>query len=118
MVGREQLFQGANALGEFLPQVNGIEIPHGNPQEFNTAGSVVGFERLPIEIDGAHIIIRLQIKHSGDAGLQPQPVNVMSGLGMRTEEELRKKLSVIHTSRTLPERQFRPPFSPMGMHAC
>ena len=97
MAGREELIQRTNALGEFLSQVNGIEIPHGNPQELNTGGCVVGFEWFPSEIDGAHIIIRLQIEHSGDAGFQPQPVNVTSALGMRTEEELGKDLSVIHT---------------------
>lgn len=96
MAGREEMIQRTNALGEFLPQVNGIEIPHGKPQELNAGGPIVGFERFPSEIDGAHILVRLQIEHSGNAGFQPQSVNVMSALGVRTEEELGKDLSVIH----------------------
>ena len=96
MAGSQELIQRTNALGEFLLKINGIEIPHGKPQELDTGGSVVGFERFPSEINGAHIFVRLQIEHSGDADFQPQPVNVTSGSGMGTEEESGKKLSVIH----------------------
>src|SRR3989442_5498442 len=38
MAGREELIQRTNALGQFLLQINGIEIPHGNPQELNIEG--------------------------------------------------------------------------------
>ncbi len=96
MAGREELIQRTNALGQFLLQVNGIEIPHGNPQELNIEGCIVGFERFPSEIDGAHILIRLQIEHSGDAGFQPQPVNVINGAGMRADEEPVKNLRAVH----------------------
>ena len=48
MIRREKLIQRTNALGEFLSQVNGIEIPHRNTQELNTGGPVASFERFPI----------------------------------------------------------------------
>ncbi len=97
MVRREELIQRTNTFGELLPQVNRIEIPHRNTQELNTGGSVVGFKRFPSEIHGAHILVRLQIEDGGDAGFQPESLNVTCALGMRTKEESGKKLGVIHT---------------------
>ena len=52
MASRKELIQRTNTLGEFLSQVNGIEVPHGNPQELNTGGCVVGFDGFP----GAHVL--------------------------------------------------------------
>ena len=96
MTSREELIQGTDAPGKFLSQVNRIKIPHGNSQELNAAGCVVGFKRFPSEIDGAHIVIRLQIEHGGDAGFEPELIDVAGVFRMRSKEELRKQLSVIH----------------------
>ncbi len=54
------------------------------------------FERFPDEIDHTHIVIRLQIQNGRDASCLPQPVNVMGSLRVRTEEESRKNLGVVH----------------------
>ncbi len=44
----------------------------------------------------AYVLIRLQIEQSGDAGFQPQPVNVINRAGMRADEQPGKKLRVVH----------------------
>jgi len=54
------------------------------------------FERFPDEIDRTHIVVRLQIQNSGDAGLLPESLNFIGSLRMRTKEELGKDLHVLH----------------------
>src|SRR5712692_5243321 len=96
MTRRQQSIQGTNALGEFLAQIDGIEVPHRKPRELNPAGLVMCFERFPDEIDRTHIVVRLQIQNGGDASFLPQPVNVIGSLRVRTEEESRKNLGIVH----------------------
>ena len=53
-------------------------------------------ERFPDEIDRTHIVVRLQIQNSGDAGFLPESLNFIGSLRMRTDEELGKDLHVFH----------------------
>jgi hypothetical protein len=47
----------------------------------------VGFEGFPGEIQRAHIVIRLQIEHGGDAGFLPESLNIINAPGKRTDEK-------------------------------
>jgi hypothetical protein len=95
---RDQAGQGADALGELLPKLN-LFFFYGEPHEVNTRGLVVGFERLPAEIDGAHVLVRLQIQHRSDSRLPPESLDIGDSSGMRSDEESGKDLGVVHAAR-------------------
>ena len=59
MISRQRPIQYDHALGQFIPKIDVIEVPHRKPRELNPAGSVMCFERFPDEIDRAHIVIGL-----------------------------------------------------------
>ncbi len=90
-----QAIQGADALGKFLAKTSNI-VPHLNPAELHGGGPIVPFKRLPSEIEGREIIIRLQVEHGGDAGFALKSLNIINVLGKRTDEELGNDLDVVH----------------------
>ncbi len=80
MPGPEQAIQGANALGELLLKVHWVEIAHRNSPELDATLCVVGFEQFPNDIEGAHILVRLQIEYGRDPRVFPQAIDVSSVL--------------------------------------
>jgi hypothetical protein len=95
---RDQGGQGAYALRELLPKLD-LFLLYGEAQEINAGGKVVGFERSPVELDGVHVLVRLQIQHGSDGRLPPESLDIANGLGMRSDEESGKDLGVVHAAR-------------------
>lgn len=92
---RDQAGQRADARGELLPKLD-LFLLHREPQEVNAGGPVVSFERLPVKIDGAHVLVRLQIQHGSDGGRPLESLDIVDGLGVRSDEEPGKDLGVVH----------------------
>jgi hypothetical protein len=91
----DQACQGADAFWELLPKLH-LFFLYWEAQEINAARPVVGFERWPVELDGAHVLVRLQIQHGSDGRFAPESLDIADGLGMRSDEESGKDLSVVH----------------------
>jgi hypothetical protein len=58
----------------------------------------VGFEKPPVELDGVHVLVRLQIQHGSDGRLPPESLDIADGSGMRSDEESGKDLVVVHAT--------------------
>lgn len=56
----------------------------------------MGFERSPVQLDGLHVLVRLQVQHGGDRRLPPESLDIIDGLGMRSDEESGQDLGVVH----------------------
>jgi hypothetical protein len=95
---RDQAGQCADAHRKLLPKFD-LFLLYREAQEINAGGPVVGFERLPVELDGVHILVRLQIQHGRDGRLPPESLDIIDGLRMRSDEESGKDLSVVHAAR-------------------
>ena len=94
MACRQQPIQSANAIGEFLAKINGIEIPYRNTAELNPAGRVVSLQRFPSHIDRTHVLVHLQIQYGSDVKFPLESVDVIDASRMRTDEEVGKNLRV------------------------
>lgn len=96
MVCRKHACQRSDALQEFLSKLY-LFFLHRNAKEVNGRGSVVSFQGQPVQIDGSHVFVRLQIEDSSDGQVPLKLINIVSGLGMRSNKKPRKDLRVVHS---------------------
>ena len=54
----------------------------------------MGFERRKIQVDGAHIVVGVDIQHGGDACFAAETFYIVSRAGMGADKQPRKDLRV------------------------
>jgi hypothetical protein len=69
-------------------------LDHGNATKKDRASFVMGFERRKIQIDGAHIVVGVDVEHGGDACFAAEAFDIVSCTGMRADKQARKDLRV------------------------
>lgn len=90
----EQLVQFLDAAIELGAQFD-LLLDHGNAaKEENGAGPIVGLERRPIEVDGAHVLVGVDVEHGGDAGFAAKAFDIVNRARVRADKEARKDLRV------------------------
>jgi len=93
----EQVVESAHTLKKFGAHL-GLIFRHGKPNQMETRGAVMRFERRPKEIDGGHVRIGLQVQHGGDAVAEAETFEVFDRPRMRADEQRGKNLCDIHSA--------------------
>lgn len=94
--GPQQTGQVTDAVRELLPHL-GLFLFYRKAQEIDARGPIVGRKRRPVELHRPHVVVGLQIQHGGDCGVPQKPLDVIDGLGMRSDEESGDDRGVVHT---------------------
>ena len=89
----EQPAEGLDGVAELGAQFD-LFLDHGSAAENYRGGFVMGFEWRKIEVNGAHVVVGVNIEHGGDAGFAAEALDIFNGAGMRADEEARKDLRV------------------------
>lgn len=89
----EQFAQGLNGGIKLGPKFD-LFFDHGNAAKKDRASFVVGFERRKIQVDGAHVVVGVDIQHGADACFAAEAFDIVNCAGMRADKQPRKNLRV------------------------
>jgi len=81
----EQFAQGLNR-GIKLGAKFDLFFDHRNAAKKDRASFVVGFKRRKIQVDGAHIVVGVDVEHGGDACFAAEAFDIVNRAGMRADK--------------------------------
>ena len=89
----EQFIERLNCRTKLAAKVD-LFLDHRLTTQDDGARSVMGFKRREVEIDGAHVVIGVDIEHGGDADFAAEPFDVFDGARMRADKKIPEDLRV------------------------
>ncbi len=95
VTGGKEIVEFADASGDFLLEVYGIEVADGNAADVDAGGLVMLVEGWPVDVPVRFIVFGLEVEDGGDVG-GFEGVNVFWGFGKGADVEIFEDLGVVH----------------------
>ena len=89
----EQFVECLNRGAEFGAKLD-LFLDHGRAAKNDSARPVVRLQGRKIQIDGAHVVVGVNVEHGGDARLAAEAFDIFNRAGMRADKEIRQDLRV------------------------